>query len=62
MTTEYITAKDICARWGYCRQRVSQIAENRQIKPVGLIGATRVWPRDAMELFRPRKGGKPRSK
>ena len=57
-----LTTADLCDLLGVTRQRVSQLARDRGVRPVrrGAGGQTSLWRHGDLERLRPMPTGRPR--
>jgi len=58
----YLTTSQISKLIGITPQRVNQLALAREIKPLRLVGRTKLWDRDDLPKFKRASTGRPLKK
>jgi hypothetical protein len=60
--TEPWSTTELAAHFKVHRTRIPQLAENRMVEPVGVVGRQResLWPPNAHITLKPKKPGRPK--
>lgn len=59
---QLLTTKQVCALYGYTRQRLWELRVARKVEPTSIVGRAHLWDSAAAAALKPKAKGRPKGR